>query len=146
MADKKITTKKAAPAKAVAKTPAQKKISISKKPKKKFYVPNSTGKRRMKSVKPRWRKPRGVDNKKRIRKAWFGACPKVGNKNPQDVRGLHPLGLHEILVNNVKELEGAEDVLVRIAGGVGKKKKADIVAKAKEMNLRVLNAGEGVKK
>ncbi len=134
MAEKKITA-------GAAKKPAQKKISVAKKPKKKFYVPNSTGKRRMKSVKPRWRKPRGVDNKKRIRKAWFGACPKVGNKNPENVRGMHPLGLPEILVNNVAELEGADGVLVRIASGVGKKKKAEIVAKAKEMNLRILNVG-----
>jgi len=146
MAEKKTTTKKATPAKAIAKTTAGKKIAVTKKPKKKFYVPNSTGKRRMKSVKPRWRKPRGVDNKKRIRKAWFGATPKVGNKNSEETRGLHPLGLHEILVNNIGELNGAENVLVRIAGGVGKKKKAEIVAKAKEMNLRVLNSGEEVKK
>ena len=138
MAENKTTTKTSAGA---VKKPAQKKISVAKKPKKKFYVPNSTGKRRMKSVKPRWRKPRGIDNKKRIRKAWFGATPKIGNKNPQEVRGVHPLGLPEILVNNIKELEGAEGVLVRIASGVGKKKKAGIVAKAKEMNLRVLNVG-----
>lgn len=140
MAEKKTTAKKATGGS--AKTSTQKKISVVKKPKKKFYVPNSTGKRRMKSVKPRWRKPTGVDNKKRIRKAWFGATPKIGNKNAAEVRGVHPLGKPEILVNNVKELDGAEEVLVRIAGGVGKKKRAEIVAKAKEMNLRVLNAGE----
>ena len=137
MAEKKTSANKTAP----AKKPAQKKASVAKKPKRKFYVPNSTGKKRMKSVKPRWRKPRGVDNKKRIRKAWFGASPRVGNKNPESVRGVHPLGMQEILVNNPKELEGAEGVLVRIASGVGRKKRAEIVAKAKEMNLRVLNAG-----
>ncbi len=139
MAEK--TETKKAPAKAA---PKQKKISVKKKSKKKFTVPNTTGHKRMKSVKPRWRKQTGIDNKKRIRKAFMGKCPRVGNKNSEDVRGLHPLGLQEILVNNVKELEGAERVLVRIASTVGKRKKADIVAKAKELNLRILN--EGVKK
>ncbi len=114
---------------------------VKKKAKKKFYVPNSTGKRRMKSVKTRWRKPRGVDNKKRIRKAWFGACPRIGNKNQESMRGLHPLGLPEVLVNCVGDLEGAENVLVRVASGVGKRKKAEIVAKAKALKLRVLNEG-----
>ena len=144
MAEK--TETKKAPVKAAAKkaAPKQKKISVKKKSKKKFTVPNTTGCRRMKSVKSRWRKQTGIDNKKRIRKAFMGKSPRVGNKNAEDVRGLHPLGLQEILVNNVKELEGAEKVLVRIASKVGKRKKADIVAKAKELNLRILN--EGVKK
>jgi large subunit ribosomal protein L32e len=146
MAEKKPERKKEAPNKAAApkKEQKRKKVSLKKKPKKKFNVPNSTGKRRMKSVKPRWRKQTGVDNKKRIRKAFMGKSPRIGNKNAENVRGLHPLGFPELLVNNVKELEGAEDVLVRIASKVGKRKKADIVARAKEMNLRILN--EGVKK
>lgn len=119
---------------------AAKKIRIKKKAKKKFYVPNSSGRRRMKSVKPRWRKPRGVDNKKRIRKAFFGKSPRVGNKNSGEARGLHPLGLAEIRVNCISDLRGAANVLVRIASGVGKKKRAEIIAKAREMNLRVLNS------
>ncbi len=121
-----------------------KRYSVKKKPKKTFYVPNSTGKRRMKSVKPRWRRPRGEDNKKKRKKAFFGASPRVGNKNAQDMSGLHVLGLPEILVNNPSELEGAEEVLVRIAAGVGKRKKEEIIKKAEGMNLRVLN--KGVKK
>lgn len=139
MAEKKKTTRKASPG--GAGKGVRKKISVKKKPKKTFYVPNSTGKRRMKSVKARWRRPRGVDNKKRIRMAFFGKCPRVGNKNAKGARGAHPLGLQELLVNNPKELEGASEVLVRIASGVGKKKRAEIASKAKEMNLRVLNEG-----
>lgn len=121
-----------------------KRYSVKKKPKKTFYVPNSTGRRRMKSVKPRWRRPRGEDNKKKRKKAFFGASPRVGNKNAPDMRGLHVLGLPEILVSNLSELEGAEEVLVRIAAGVGKRKREEIIKKAEGMNLRVLN--KGVKK
>ncbi|MBD3398530.1 50S ribosomal protein L32e [Candidatus Micrarchaeota archaeon] len=146
MAEKKPESKKEAPKKPAAQEKGQKrkKVPLKKKPKKKFTVPNSTGKRRMKSVKPRWRRQTGIDNKKRIRKAFMGKSPRIGNKNAAEVRGMHPLGLPELLVNNAKELEGAENVLVRIASKVGKRKRAEIVSKAKEMNLRVLN--EGVKK
>lgn len=146
MAEKKTESKKEMPGKTAVQKKAQKrkKVPLKKKPKKKFTVPNSTGKRRMKSVKPRWRKQTGIDNKKRIRKAFMGKSPRIGNKNAESVRGLHPLGLPELLVNNVKELEGAENVLVRVASKVGKRKKAEIVAMAKEMNLRILN--ERVKK
>jgi large subunit ribosomal protein L32e len=115
-------------------------VRVKKKAKKKFTVPNSTGKRRMKSVKKRWRRQTGIDNKKKIRKAFMGKSPRVGNKNAPGVRGLHPLGLREVLVRSAAELEGAENVLVRIASGVGKRKRGEIAAKAKGMGLRLLNA------
>ncbi len=104
-----------------------------------FYVPNSKGKRRMKSVKTRWRKPTGVDNKKRIRKKYMGACPRIGYKNPDSIRGRHPSGLEEVLVFNLKDLEGLKDKAIRISGSVGKKKKILLVSKAKEIGLAVIN-------
>ena len=94
----------------------------------------------VKRVKRSWRKPRGVDNKKRIRKAWAGAVPRVGYRNPVSLRNIHPSGLKEILVNNVAELSLAKGKAVRIATGVGAKKRAQIISKAKEMKLNVLNA------
>ncbi len=126
------------------KATGMKKIRLVKKAKKKFYVPNSLGKHRMKSVKPRWRRPRGVDNKKRIRKAFFGQTPRVGNKNSFEARGKHPLGFLEVRVFTPSELEGLKDVLIRIGGSVGKRKRAEISAKAKAMNLRVLNENKEV--
>jgi len=105
----------------------------------KFNVPNSGGKKGKGKVKKRWRRPRGVDNKKRIRKASHGACPRVGYGNPKALRGKHPTGLEEALVNNLAELEAAAGKLVRIAGGVGKKKRAEIEKKAAELKLKVTN-------
>jgi large subunit ribosomal protein L32e len=131
--------KKPAQKKSPSKKGGAKKIRVKKKDKKKFTVPNSTGKRRMKSVKPRWRRQTGIDNKKKVRKAFMGKSPRVGNKNAQEVRGVHPLGKREVLVFNAKELEGAENVLVRIASGVGKRKREEITSRAKGMGLRVLN-------
>ncbi len=94
----------------------------------------------MKSVKESWRCPRGVDNKKRIR-CWFaGPTPRIGYKNSEEVRYLHPCGMKEVLVHNMNELIGAgKDVLIRIASGVGGKKRNEIEKKAHELHLKVVN-------
>ena len=102
----------------------------------KFLPPNYGRKKR---VKLRWRKPRGIDNKKKIHKKIMGASPSIGWRSARDDRGFHPSGLMELLVRNVKELDGAKDVAVRIAGAVGAKKRAVIMEKAKKLGLPVLN-------
>ncbi len=117
------------------------KVKVKKKKKPHFKQPNYGVKKR---VKDRWRKPRGVDNKKRIRKKSSGPVPKVGYKNDKKVRHLHPSGFPEVLIHNVDELKKAVDSLekafvVRIAHGVGKKKRTLIKQEAEKQGVRVLN-------
>ncbi|MFH1520658.1 MAG: eL32 family ribosomal protein [Candidatus Micrarchaeota archaeon] len=115
---------------------------VTKKKKPKFNVPNLGF---MKSVKARWRKPRGTHNKKRMKFKWAGALPNIGYKNAAAIRGLRA-GLKEILVHNLTELEGLKNVLVRIASGVGGKKRKILVDKVKTLGLKVVNAGGEKKK
>ncbi|HEX7445355.1 MAG TPA: 50S ribosomal protein L32e [Methanothrix sp.] len=91
-----------------------------------------------------WRKPQGLHNKLRQQVAAKGSLVKPGFGSPKAVRGFHPCGYPEMLVNNVAELMKAQGFVVRIASGVGMKKRLDIQAKASEMGLRILNPKGGV--
>jgi large subunit ribosomal protein L32e len=113
-----------------------------KKKKPKFNVPNLGF---FKSVKSRWRKPRGTHNKKRMKAKFMGASPKIGYRNAESIRGLHSSGMREVLVNNPNELEGLKDVLVRVAASVGALKRKLIAEKAKALKLRVVNLKENGK-
>ena len=90
-----------------------------------------------------WRKPRGLHNKLRQQVAAKGKLVRPGFGSPKAVRGYHPCGLPEILVNNVAELEKAKGFAVRIAAAVGKRKRLEIEAKASEAGLKVVNAKGG---
>ncbi len=113
---------------------------MTKKKKPNFNVLNSTKRR----VKKRWRKPRGIDNKKRIRRKDFGACPKIGYGNTASQKGAHPLGLKEKLVSNLNDVlkiseNKTEKYAIRISGKVSKRNKEAIRKKAVELKLIVLN-------
>jgi len=109
---------------------------MAKKSKPKFNVQN-LGFR--KKVKDRWRKPRGVGNKKRRKEWWAGASPRVGYKNAPQERGLHPSGLPEMLVTNPAELRGVSGRIVRIASAVGARKALEIEKAARQAGLQVAN-------
>jgi large subunit ribosomal protein L32e len=89
----------------------------------------------------KWRRPRGKDSKMRLGKRGKPAMPSVGYKSPKLTRGLHPSGLVEVLVNSLKDIEGLNPSrqAVRIASSVGRRKREQIITRAKELGIRVLN-------
>ncbi len=101
---------------------------------------------RYKRVKPNWRRPRGIDSKMRMEVKGWPKRVKVGYRGPKKVRGLHPSGYKEVLIHNPKELErvNPEVEAIRIAHTVGAKKRKEILEKAKELGIKVLNP-RGVK-
>jgi len=88
-----------------------------------------------------WRKPKGQHNKLRRQIRAKGSLPRPGFGSPAAVRGLHPCGLFDILVHNEAMLAPLDPAVhaVRIAAGVGMKKRTAIQKKAAEAGLRVLN-------
>jgi len=91
-----------------------------------------------------WRRPRGLDNKvRRTIKGWQ-PMPCYGYMGPKIARGLHPSGYEEILVHNVAEVNCVkpETQAIRIAHTVGKKKRVLIIAEARKLDIKILNAKE----
>ncbi|MBN1786189.1 MAG: 50S ribosomal protein L32e [Candidatus Methanofastidiosa archaeon] len=88
---------------------------------------------------PKWRRPKGHSSKMRRKLRGNPAVVKVGYRGPKEVRGFHPAGLPEVYVNNLSDVEGVESSILRISSSVGNRKKADILLRAKELELRVAN-------
>ncbi|HEC76158.1 MAG TPA: 50S ribosomal protein L32e [Thermoplasmatales archaeon] len=94
-----------------------------------------------KKLDEKWRRPRGRHSKQRRHFGYRPPIPRIGYSSPKKVRGLHPSGFREKIVYNVNDLEDvdASKEAIRIAGTVGRKKRMEIIAKADEMGIRVLN-------
>ena len=95
----------------------------------------------VKRLKDVWRRPRGADSKQRRHFHYRMPVPRIGYSAPKKVRGLHPSGFRERIVYSLKDMEGidAEKEAIRIAHTVGKRKRQEIIAKADELGIRVLN-------
>jgi large subunit ribosomal protein L32e len=87
----------------------------------------------------KWRRPTGRDNKMREKRKGYPAVVSIGYKNAERKK--------QVVINNLSDLEkvGKKDLI--ILGKVGKKKKIEILGKAKEKgiqfsNLKIKNKGD----
>ena len=127
---------------------AERKVSLPQKPlkarkrakKKKpnFVRPESW---RYLKLKESWRRPRGLDHKVRRKIKGWPPGVSVGYKGPKEARGLHPSGYREVLVHNAKEVSviDPKTEAARIAHTVGKRKRVQIIAEAKQREVFILN-------
>jgi large subunit ribosomal protein L32e len=88
-----------------------------------------------------WRKPQGGQSKLRRHFGYRWNIPSIGYRGPRAVRGLHPSGFQEVLVHNVRQLDGIDPATqaVRIAHGVGTRKRELIEKACDDREIRILN-------
>jgi large subunit ribosomal protein L32e len=95
-------------------------------------------------VKESWRKPRGIDSNMRRQFKGAPAMVKVGYKQQLSLRHVHPNGKKHFVITNVKELEmlmmNNLKYAAVVAKGVSARKRKDIVTRAKELKIQVMNA------
>lgn len=92
-------------------------------------------------LKNKWRKPRGLHNKLRLKRKGHIKNPSTGYRSPKLVRYLDKNGLSPIIVSNVGEiskLDTAKNSLI-FSSTTGIKSKLKMLDKAQEMKFTVLN-------
>jgi len=97
------------------------------------------GKKRKK--KQIWRKPTGRDNKMREKRKGYPAIVGIGHRTEKKSRDTINKK-KPVLINSIKDLENfgkKPDNKIAIIGSVGKKKKINLVKKAKEMKIKINN-------
>ncbi|MDD5959364.1 MAG: 50S ribosomal protein L32e [Methanobrevibacter wolinii] len=96
---------------------------------------------RYKKLGDKWRKPRGRTSKMRRYEAGKPDMPAIGYGTPKDTRYLHPSGYKDVLVRNLKELENLDPATeaARLSSSIGKNKKSQMLEKASELGIKVLN-------
>ncbi len=94
-----------------------------------------------KRVPTSWRRPRGGLSKQRRGVKGKGDTVEAGFRTPNAVRGRHPSGFEEVRVHNTDDLDGVDgdSEAVRIASGVGGRKRERIEEVAEDRGIRVLN-------
>jgi len=99
---------------------------------------------RYKRIPKNWRRPTGYTSKLRINLKYRPSKVRIGFRAPKIVRGLHASGFKEMIIHTVKELETIDPKkqAVRIGSTVGTKKRLEIVKRADELDIRVLNMRE----
>ena len=92
-------------------------------------------------LKTGWRKPQGIDSKMRLGLKGYKRKIEVGWKSPRDIRGFHASGVAQILVHSPGQVAALDPKAqgIILGSGVGKKKRLEIIAKAQERNVTILN-------
>jgi len=102
-----------------------------------FYKQSSYKKKKLDK---KWRKPRGSDSKIKIR--WKGRQPmvEIGYRGPSEARGLSREGYNIVPANNINDLKNvnkSKDIIC--IGGIGMKKKIEIVKECVKIGLKIMN-------
>ncbi|KAA8494591.1 60S ribosomal protein L32 [Porphyridium purpureum] len=92
-----------------------------------------------------WRKPKGIDSAVRRRFRGTVRMPNIGYGSDKKTRDMIPSGFYKIVVNNVEELQMImmhnRKFAAEIAHAVSAPNRKKIVERARELDIKVTNAG-----
>jgi len=93
-----------------------------------------------------WRRPKGNDNKIRLEIKGYPKRVKVGYGKPRLVRNLHPTGFKLVTVHRPEDVDKVDPTREAIVIGrtVGLRKRVEIVRRAIERGVRVINVTKDV--
>jgi len=89
----------------------------------------------------KWRKPKGIQSKMRLRRRGYRKSVSVGYRSPENVRYFDKSEFKKCLISSLKDLktiDGKKQGII-IASYVGLKKKIDIIKEAQKLSIRILN-------
>ncbi len=95
--------------------------------------------------KNKWRSPRGLQNKQRLKRKGHVKSPSVGYGTPSEIKYIDSnTGLKKVLISNIKQLEDIDSKKesVLISGKLGIKKKVELLKICQEKKLTVDNVKE----
>ncbi|KAB5558555.1 60S ribosomal protein L32 [Coniochaeta sp. 2T2.1] len=90
-----------------------------------------------------WRKPKGIDNRVRRRFKSNLVMPSIGYGSNKKTKHMMPSGHKAFLVSNVRDVElllmHNKTYAAEIAHNVSSRKRIDIIARAKQLSVKVTN-------
>lgn len=91
--------------------------------------------------KNKWRKPRGLHNKRRLKKKGHQKNPSPGYGSPKPVKYLHKSGLEIIHINSIRDLSKItrDNQAAVLSAQIGRRYKVEILEVCLKDKIRVLN-------
>ena len=86
---------------------------------------------------PKWRSPKGMHSKIRRKLQSRRVQPSLGYSSPKQVRGLTREGFRPVLIHTLNQLK--DNKVILLSKTLGLRKKLQILKKAEELKIKVLN-------
>jgi len=100
-------------------------------------------------VRSSWRRPRGIDSRQRRKFKGLTSLVQIGFGSDKETRHRVPGGFYKFTIHNIKELEVLlmqnRKYAAEIAHNVSSRKRKEIVERAAQLNIKVLNGAAKLK-
>jgi len=100
-------------------------------------------------VKSSWRRPRGIDSRQRRKFKGLTSLVHIGYGSDKATRHRQPGGFYKFTIHNIKELEVLlmqnRKYAAEIAHNVSSRKRKEIVERAEQLNIKLLNGSARLK-